>query len=55
MGRVTSAAFSPGLEQPIAMGYVQRAFLEPNTAVSIRNDENVLDARVTALPFIDRP
>ncbi len=55
VGRVTSAAFSPSLNQPIAMGYVQSAFLATNTALSIRNGENALEARVTALPFIDRP
>ena len=55
VGRVTSAAFSPSLKQPIAMGYLKSAFLEPETAVSILNGENALDARVTALPFIDQP
>lgn len=55
VGRVTSAAFSPSLKQPIAMGYVQSAFLEANTALSIGNGENALEARVTGLPFINRP
>ena len=55
MGRVTSAAFSPTLEHPIAMGYLQRDFLPPGTALSILSNGSELAARVTELPFIRRP
>jgi len=52
-GRVTSAAFSPRLGQPIAMGYVQSAFLEPGTVVTLLSAGSALQARVTELPFIE--
>jgi len=55
VGRVTSAAFSPTLEHPIAMGYLQRDFLPPGTALSILSNGSELAARVTELPFIRRP
>src|SRR4051794_115247 len=35
IGRVTSAAMSPALKRPIALGYVQRDFIEPGTKVTI--------------------
>ena len=47
IGRVTSAAFSPALKSPIALGYVHRDFVEPGTRVTI--DE--ADAEVIRLPL----
>jgi len=35
IGRVTSAAFSPSLGAPLALGYVHRDFAEPGTAVRV--------------------
>ena len=35
IGRVTSAAWSPALARPIALGYVHRDFVEPGTHVSV--------------------
>ena len=35
IGRITSAAFSPQAQQWIALGYVQRDFVEPGTAVEV--------------------
>lgn len=49
IGRITSAAFSPALARPIALGYVQRDFVEPGTAVHV---EGCGDAIVAALPFV---
>src|SRR5258705_3675564 len=34
IGAVTSSAFSPALQRPIALGYVHRDFLEPGTAAA---------------------
>jgi folate-binding protein YgfZ len=48
VGRVTSSAWSPALERPIALGYVHRDFVAPGTAVSV----NGATAEVTALPFV---
>ena len=47
IGRVTSAAWSPALERPIALGYVHRDFVEPGTPVTIDSAESV----VAALPI----
>lgn len=49
IGRVTSAAWSPSLLRPAALGYVHRDFVTPGTAVSI---EASGDATVAALPFL---
>jgi tRNA-modifying protein YgfZ len=50
IGHVTSSAFSPALQRPIALAYVHRDFLTPGTIVSVDGD----GAEVTALPFIPR-
>jgi folate-binding protein YgfZ len=50
IGRVTSAAMSPQLKRPMALGYVQRDFVEPGTSVTIGEHA----AAVTALPFVPR-
>jgi folate-binding protein YgfZ len=47
IGRVTSAVQSIALGRPIALGYLQRDFLEPGTAVLV----GAAKAVVTALPF----
>ena len=49
IGRVTSAAFSPALARPIALGYVHRDFVEPGTTVLV---EGSGDAIVASLPFV---
>jgi folate-binding protein YgfZ len=48
VGRVTSAAWSPALLRPIALGYVHRDFLEPGTHVVVDGVEAV----VATLPFV---
>jgi folate-binding protein YgfZ len=48
VGRVTSAAFSPSLAAPIALGYVHRDFVEPGARLTI----DAAPAIVTALPFV---
>jgi len=47
IGSITSAVRSPALDRPIALGYVQRDFLQPGTAVTV----NGSGATVSALPF----
>ncbi|HVH27057.1 MAG TPA: glycine cleavage T C-terminal barrel domain-containing protein [Vicinamibacterales bacterium] len=48
IGRVTSAALSPALGRPIALGYVQRDFVEPGTPVVVGDTPAV----VNRLPFV---
>ena len=47
IGHVTSSAFSPALQRPIAFAYLHRDFIAPGTVVSVDG----ADAEVTALPF----
>ena len=51
-GWVTSAARSPALERPIAMGYVKRGAYEPGTRVEVVRDRTCIAATITQLPFI---
>ncbi len=51
VGHITSAALSPALGHPVALGYVQRDFLAPGTEVTVRGDRQELAARVAELPF----
>src|SRR5881628_4003903 len=52
VGRVTSAAWSFGLERPIALAFVRRQHAEPGTRVSVRLGGRAVAASVSALPFI---
>ena len=48
VGHVTSAAFSPRLNQPIALAYVRREFVDPGARVIVER----APATVTTLPFV---
>ena len=48
VGKVTSAVWSPALQRPIALAYVQRDFIAPGTSVSVDG----ASAEVSALPFV---
>ena len=50
VGTITSAVRSAGLNRTIALGYLQREFLAPGTAVDVAGHR----ASVTALPFVSR-
>jgi len=52
IGRVTSAAFSPALASPVALGYVQREVSEPGTELMVRAASADIPARVAPLPFL---
>jgi aminomethyltransferase len=54
VGRVTSGTFSPSLERPIGMGYVEAALAPVGTALEIQAGTALLPARVTARPFHTR-
>lgn len=54
VGRVTSGTFSPSLERPIGMGYVETPFAANGTALEIQAGNAMLSARVTARPFYTR-
>jgi glycine cleavage system aminomethyltransferase T len=46
VGRVTSAAWSPSLQRPVALGYVKRGAYEPGTAVEIARGAARLSATI---------
>jgi glycine cleavage system T protein (aminomethyltransferase) len=54
IGRTTSGTFSPTLEKPIAMAYVEREFAAPGTQVSIDIRGRQEPATVVKLPFYRR-
>ena len=52
IGAVTSGGFSPSLEQPIALAYVDTAHSAPGTPLEIDVRGKRLSAAVVALPFV---
>jgi aminomethyltransferase len=52
VGQVTSGGFSPSLQQPIAMAYVDASLAQPGTALELDNRGRRLAARVVPLPFV---
>lgn len=48
IGAVTSAAWSPSLSRPVALGYVHRDFVEPGTPLTVNGEP----AAVAALPLV---
>ncbi len=51
IGRVTSGTFSPTLQQPIALGYVEATAAAPGTPLDVVAGETRLPARVARTPF----
>ena len=52
VGIVTSGGFSPSLQHPIAMAYVDTAHAVEGTAFAIEMRGKRLDARVVPMPFV---
>jgi aminomethyltransferase len=52
VGIVTSGGFSPSLQQPIAMAYVDTALAVEGTSLTIEMRGKRLDARVAPMPFV---
>ncbi len=52
VGRVTSGGFSPSLQHPIAMAYVDAGSAAPGTALELHNRGKRLAATVVPLPFV---
>ena len=51
VGRVTSAAWSFGLERPVALGFVRRQHAAADTAVGVRVGDRVVPAQVSGFPL----
>ena len=52
VGQVTSGGFSPSLQHPIAMAYVDAALAAPGTALELDNRGRRLAATVVPMPFV---
>ncbi|MEX0342301.1 MAG: glycine cleavage T C-terminal barrel domain-containing protein, partial [Erythrobacter sp.] len=52
VGRITSGGFSPTLERPIAMGYVDAALATEGTDLEVEVRKKRLPAKVAKLPFV---
>jgi aminomethyltransferase len=52
IGKVTSGGFGPSVNGPIAMGYVDKRYAAPGTAVMLVVRGKPMPARVVALPFV---
>jgi folate-binding protein YgfZ len=52
VGHVTTALFSPGLNKPIALGFVNRASYAPGTEVEIVSNGKPVVATIVDLPFL---
>ncbi|WP_404480931.1 glycine cleavage system aminomethyltransferase GcvT [Novosphingobium sp. BL-52-GroH] len=52
VGIVTSGGFSPSLQQPIAMAYVDAGLAVEGTALTIEMRGKRLDAKVVPMPFV---
>jgi folate-binding protein YgfZ len=55
VGYVTTAVFSPRLERPVALGFVNRVAAAPETAVTLVGKQRTVTARVVSLPFVPIP
>lgn len=51
VGRVTSAAWSPRLQQTVALAYVHRDFAEAGTVLTVDCDDDTVPATVSAFPM----
>ncbi len=51
VGVVTSGCFSPTLEKPIAMAYIDAALISNGGQVQVNLGSTLVDAAITALPF----
>ena len=51
-GAITSGGFSPSLQRPIAMAYVDAALAAPGPVVEIDNRGRHLTAKVVPMPFV---
>jgi aminomethyltransferase len=52
VGNVTSGGFSPSLQRPIAMAYVDKSHAAPGTELAVEMRGKLLPARVVPMPFV---
>ncbi len=52
IGAMTSGTFSPSLQKPIGMGYVERACAQPGNHIRISTGRKQLEATIVGTPFL---
>jgi len=52
VGTISSSVQSPALGKPIALGYVNKDYWNPDTSLTINHNGILVGARVTDLPFV---
>jgi len=53
IGEITSGTFSPSLNKPIAMGYVESSSAKAGTDVTLKIRNKMQKAKVTKMPFVE--
>ena len=54
IGEITSGGYGPSVGGPIAMGYVDAAFSDPDTPVNLMVRGKAMAAKVAKLPFVEQ-
>ena len=52
IGRVTSGGFGPSVGHPVAMGYIEKAYADPDTELQVEIRQRFHPVRVVRLPFV---
>ena len=53
IGEITSGGYSPSLQAPIAMGYINAEILQENCEILLNVRGNSLPAEIVSLPFVE--
>ena len=53
VGKITSAVWSPALQQGIALGYVHRDYIDVGTSLLVQSTAQAIAAQVSPLPFVN--
>jgi len=53
IGEITSGGYSPSLQAPIAMGYINTEILQKNREILLNVRGNSLPAEIVSLPFVE--
>ena len=53
IGKITSGGYSPSLQAPIAMGYINAEILQKNSEILLNVRGNSLPAEIVSLPFVE--
>ncbi len=53
IGTITSGGFSPSVEKPVAMGYINKQYASVGTQVIVKVRDRIQHVKVVALPFVE--